>query len=212
MNRTARNVALAGVALALLFFSTGAKAQDDDASSEGYGKLPPDLPPLDDRTSPSQPGGPSGGPAAQPSGDAIIPNPQRTGKGGAMSIDVAWSTWPETPTRFIKDRDPEEYAYGVLVVYVPWSLQESENNDALLNAELIIEDWAELYGYRTVHIVYQAPESHAYTAEAWNDGAQLGVYDLEVSYLPAYLQTLGKVTGALRLAFVAGLVNWLHGT
>lgn len=213
MNRTARNVALAGAALALLFFATGAKAQEeekDKTEGDGYGKAPPDLPPKEDRPVPQQPGAP-GAPQAQPPGTAIIPNPQRTGRGGADSIFVGSSDWPYRATDLIKNRDPSEYAEGVLVIYLPWSSNAAANNQTYLNLELIIEDWAELYGYQMVHIVYETPDDFAYTAEAWYRGAELGEYDLEVSYLPAYLKNLGEITGALPLAFAAGLVNWLHG-
>jgi len=216
MNRTARNLAIGGVALALLLFSTGAKAQEKEDKSgggdddEGYGKLPPDSPPKDDRPSPATPGT-GEPPAAQPPGNAIIPTPERTGQGGAGSINVGSSTWPYRPTDLISDRDPSEYAEGVLIIYLPHSLNAAAQRDELLNMELIIEDWAELYGYQTVHYVYETPDNFAYTAEAWYRGNNLGEYDLEISYLPDYLKNLGEITGALYLAFTAGLVNWLHG-
>lgn len=215
MNRTTRTLALTGVGLALLFFATGAKRQEDEdeteGGDEGYGKADPTSPPKDDRDTPSQPGARPGEPKGRPPGNNIIPNPQRTGLGGAGSLFIGTSEWPYVPLDLVQARDPDEYAEGVLIVLLPWSSSEAAQREALTNLELIIEDWAELYGYRVVHFVYDVPESEAYTAESWYQGQRLGVYDLEVSYLPAYLQELGKISGALPLAFAAGLSNWLHG-
>lgn len=213
MNRTVRNVALGAAAIALLSLATGAKAQEDakEEGGGGYGKAPPSPPPEDARTTPKTPGT-GKAPKQKPAGNNILPTaPGRPSTDPALAgdLNVASLTWPNTPTREIMDRAIEEYEQGVLVLYVPHSAEQAGDNQALLEMELLIEDWAFLYGYETVAIIYGVPTDRAYTAQVWYQGNERGAYDLETSYTPDYLQALPA--SALAEAFAAGLIEWLHG-
>lgn len=211
MNRNTRTVLYGGAtvaALALLLFATGAKAEEEDTG--GYGKLPPVTPPEDPRTVPVDPGN-SGAPKPRPNGDNILPTAPKTPSSAPPNgeIDVATSSWPDNPVDNARNMVTEEYEEGVLFVYIPQSVDQVVNSDKLVRLELIMEDWAALYGYRLIHIVYGVPEDYAYTAQVWYRGNERGTYDLPISYTTDYLDALPK--GALPDAFVAGLVEWLHG-
>lgn len=207
MNRTVLGVG--AVAALLLLFGTGAKAQEDEQEQEGgYGKLPPNPPPEDPRGAPALPGV-SGGPKKQPSGSNIIPTtPTEPGAAPVIKDDdfyVGSSDHPYAALDLVRAQDPEEYAEGSLIVYWPNTVEGSN-----INAELAVENWAQLYGYQMVHHVYETPENMAYTAQVWYRGNERGTYDLEQSYSRDYLEN-AITAGGLSDMFVAGLIDWLHG-
>ena len=217
MNRKTKAALGAGaIGLLLLLFSTGAKAQepdelDPDDGDNGWGKLDPDAPPEDRRTTPKTPGASKRRP--QPLGNRIIPNLPMPGGDCTLAGGTFNSAYADGDmTDEIRDAATggaifglPELAQGTLQVFLPELGQVTREA-----VEESIKEWACVFGYEAVVFVEETPENRAWTAAAWYRGNQLGVYDLEQTYTRSYLETAMRAD-ALPEMFTFGLVDWLHG-
>lgn len=198
MNRTQRNVAIGAAALAFLLFATGAMAGDDE------GELPEPCkpPPVDKR---AQPIPPKARPC-QPEmlGETFIaPDPQFSGEDGDDKIFTEWMSYPDDPTPILKDAGLVPFDRPTVVVYWPSNVSPAE-------MELIIQDWAWVYGYRNTVFVTGFPEDRNYTAETWVNGSMTGQFALPDAYGVHYLDEMAS-RGVLPEGFTQGLIHWLYG-
>lgn len=198
MNRTQRNVAIGAAALAFLLFATGA-GKDDEG-----GELPEPCkpPPVDKRAKPIPP-------QARPcqpemlGAEFVAPDPQFSGQDGDNKIFTEWMTYPDDPTPVLEDAGLVPFDRPTVVVYWPKGVDTSV-------MELIVQDWAWVYGYRNTVFVTGFPADRNFTAETWVDGSMTGEFALPDAYGVHYLDEM-ESRDLLPEGFTQGLIHWLYG-
>ena len=203
MNRTQKNMALGAAGLLALFLLSG---RAKGAATEKAALLC-SPPPLEIRPTPIAP-------KARPCqpemlGDEFVaPTPEFSGKNGDDKIFTRWAKASEDPDLdlIFEDAGIAPFDEPLVVVYWPSGIDASVRD----TMELIIQDWAWVYGYRLTVFAEGYAADRGFTAETWVDGKRTGEFAMPDAYGARYQDEL-KARGLEVEGFTQGLIQWLYG-